>query len=343
LCVHVPVLLKEAVEWLGCFPGGTFVDCTVGSGGHAQAVLERIGSSGKLIAIDADADALRQARKRFSGRTVTPPSGRLCRGRPAPAAGAVSPAGKPAGRWRYVFVRDNFRNLREILDSLGIQHVDGILFDLGLSSDQLEDASKGFSLYRSGPLDMRLDRRQRLTAAEIVNRYPQDEIAKIIREFGEERSAGRIAAAILRKRKKSEISSTTELAELVMRVVGRRRGRIHPATKTFQSLRIAVNDELESLRCAMPQAIMALKPGGRLVVTAYHSLEDRIVKQTFREFERGCICPPSFPVCKCGRVSEVEVLTRKPIRPSQREIEENPRSRSGRMRVCERKRRNAGT
>jgi 16S rRNA (cytosine1402-N4)-methyltransferase len=261
-----------------------------------------------LIANDVDAEALREAKKRLS-----------------------------AWKERVTFVRENFRNLREILDGVGVEQVDGILFDLGMSSAQLQEGSRGFALSRSGVLDMRFDRRQRLTAAEIVNRCPEKEMVRILREFGEERRASRIAAAIVRRRKRSELSSTTELAELVAKAVGRRRGRIHPATKTFQSLRVVVNAELECLREALPQAIKALKPGGRLIVIAYHSLDDRIVKQTFREFERGCICPPSFPVCRCGRVSEVKVLTRKPVRPSEAEIEENPRSRSGRMRVCERR------
>ena len=323
MCEHVPVMLKEAVEWLGCTPGGTLFNGAVGLGGHARAILERSNRRGanaeaqrrrepiRLIAIDADAEALREARKTLS-----------------------------AWKERVDFVRDNFRNLGRVLKRLGIGGVDGILLDLGMSSAQLGVPLRGFALYKSGALDMRFDRRQRLTAAEIVNRYPESEIVKIIRELGEERSAGRIASAIVRRRERAEISSTTELAELVVEVVGRRRGGIHPATKTFQSLRIAVNGELESLRDALPEAIVALKPGGRLVVISYHSLEDRIVKQTFRDFERGCLCRASFPVCRCGRVSEIEVLTKKPIRPSAGEIEENPRSRSGRMRVCERKRKN---
>ncbi len=311
MCGHVSVMLREVVEWLVCTPGGTFVDCTVGLGGHSRAILEQAGPSGTLVAIDADAWVLKEARKGLS-----------------------------AGKERIRFVRDTFRNLGRILEQLGIQRVEGILFDLGMSSAQLENGSRGFSLYKSGPLDMRFDGRQPVTAGDIVNHYPEKEIMRIVREFGEERFAGRIASAIVRRREKGAISSTTELAELIVDVVGRRRGGIHPATKTFQSLRIAVNRELESLREALPQAIAALRPGGRLVAISYHSLEDRIVKQVFREFERGCICPPSFPVCRCGRVSEIKVLTRKPIRPSQKEIEENPRSRSGRMRVCERRRKN---
>ena len=310
MCGHVPVLLKEVMEWVGCVPGGTFVDCTLGLGGHARPILERVGPSGRVIGIDADAEALRKARKALS-----------------------------AWKERVTLVRDNFRHLRKILDRLGMERVDGILFDLGMSSAQLQSASRGFALYKSGPLDMRFDRRQRLTAADIVNRYPENKIMRIVREFGEERSARRIASAIVRRRETSEISSTAELAELIERVVGRRRRGIHPATKTFQSLRIAVNGELESLRDALPQAIEALRPAGRLVVISYHSLEDRIVKQTFREFEKPCVCPPSFPVCTCGRVSKVNVLTKKTVRPSQTEIEKNPRSRSGRMRVCERRKR----
>jgi 16S rRNA (cytosine1402-N4)-methyltransferase len=314
LCEHVPVLLEEVVQWLRCSSGGTFVDCTVGTGSHAKAILERVGPSGRLVAIDADTEAVARAQRRLS-----------------------------AWRKNVSIVQDSFRNLRAILDRLGIERVDGILFDLGLSSVQLDDASRGFAIYKSGPLDMRFNRRQQLTAAEIVNRYPEKEIVRIIREFGEEKAAARIAAAIVRRREQSPISSTTQLADLVTGVAGPRRGGIHPATKTFQSLRLAVNEELQSLREALPQAIRALSPKGKLAVIAYQSLEDRIVKRTFREFEKGCICPPSFPVCKCGRVSEVTVLTKKPIRPSPAEIERNPRSRSGRMRVCERREENAGT
>ncbi len=306
---HIPVLLDETLEWLDCKPGATIVDCTVGTGGHARAILERIGPSGKLIAIEADAEALTQARKRLS-----------------------------AWKESVTFVRDNFRNLDNVLEQAGLRQVDGILLDLGMSSAQLGEASRGFSIYRSGPLDMRFDQRRSLTALEIVNRYPEKEIARIVRTFGEERAAGRIAAAIVRRRKEREISTTDELAELIAEVVGSPRGGIHPATKTFQALRIAVNREIESLESALPQAIMALKPGGRLVVLSYHSLEDRVVKNTFRRFEKGCVCPPSFPVCRCGQVSEVRVLTKKPIRPSESETKRNPRSRSARLRACERRR-----
>jgi 16S rRNA (cytosine1402-N4)-methyltransferase len=309
LCEHVPVLLEEVPEWLGCTPGGIYTDCTVGLGGHARGILERIQPSGRLIAIDADADALREARKKLA-----------------------------AWKESVTYVRDNFRNLERILGRLGVKQADGILFDLGMSSAQVGKASRGFSLYKSGPLDMRFDRRQSLTAAEIVNRYPEKEIVKIIREFGEEKAARRVARAIVQRRERSEFSSTDEVAELMAGVVGPRRGGIHPATRAFQALRIAVNREIESLELALPQAIEALNPGGRLVVLSYHSLEDRVVKETFRQFEKGCVCPPSFPVCTCGRVSEVEVLTKKPICPAPSEIRTNPRSRSARMRVCERKR-----
>jgi 16S rRNA (cytosine1402-N4)-methyltransferase len=309
LCEHVPVLLEEVLEWLRCTPGGTYVDCTIGLGGHARGILERIEPSGRLIAIDADADALREARKRL-------------------------------GDWKenITYVQDNFRNLEKILRGAGIGRADGILFDLGMSSAQVGEASRGFSFSRCGALDMRFDRRQSLTAAEIVNRYPEKEIVKIVREFGEERAARRIARAIVRRRERSEIPSTGELADVVRGAVGPRRGGIHPATRTFQALRIAVNREIESLELALPEAIGAVKQGGRVVVLSYHSLEDRVVKETFRRFEKGCVCPPSFPVCTCGRVSEVAVLTRKPIRPSEAEVDRNPRSRSARMRVCERKR-----
>lgn len=305
---HVPVLLDEVLDFLRHLPSGTFVDCTVGLGGHARAILEQIQPSAGLIAIDADAAALREARK-----TLAPYEDKV------------------------MYVRSNYRKLSETLQRLGVRDVAGILFDLGLSSAQLQDPLKGFSFSRGGPLDMRFDRRQPLTAADIVNRYPEKDLVRILREFGEERSAKRIASLILRRRKESPISSTDELARLVASATPPRRTRIHPATRTFQALRVAVNDELGALSEALPQAIEALCPGGRLICLSYHSLEDRIVKQTFREFEKGCICPPSFPVCQCGRVSQVEVLTRKPIRPSEAEIRKNPRSRSARMRVCEKR------
>lgn len=327
---HVPVLLEEVLEFLRCLPSGTFVDCTVGLGGHARAILERIRPSGGLIAIDADTEALREARRNLA-----------------------------AWKEKVTCVQASYRRLTETLQRLGVRDVAGILLDLGMSSAQVESPSRGFSFSRRGPLDMRYDRRQPLTAADIVNRYPEKDLVKILREFGEEKAAKRIAAAIVRRREQLPLSTTDELAELVASVARPRRrgfhhwdagetpalqarprparGGIHPATKTFQALRVAVNDELGALSEALPQAIEVLRPGGRLIVLSYHSLEDRIVKQTFRGFEKGCVCPPSFPVCRCGRVSEVEVLTRKPMRPSEEEIRRNPRSRSARMRVCERK------
>ncbi|MDP2895510.1 MAG: 16S rRNA (cytosine(1402)-N(4))-methyltransferase RsmH [bacterium] len=307
---HVPVLLEEVLEFLRCLPSGTFVDCTVGLGGHARAILERIRPSGGLIAIDADTEALQQARSNLA-----------------------------AWKEKVTYVQASYRRLSETLQRLGVRDVAGILLDLGMSSAQVESPSRGFSFSRRGPLDMRYDRRQPLTAADIVNRYPEKDLVKILREFGEEKAAKRIAAAIVRRREEWPLSTTDELAELVASVARPRpaRGGIHPATKAFQALRVAVNDELGALSEALPQAIEVLRPGGRLIVLSYHSLEDRIVKQTFRGFEKGCVCPPSFPVCRCGRVSEVEVLTRKPMRPSEEEIRRNPRSRSARMRVCERK------
>jgi 16S rRNA (cytosine1402-N4)-methyltransferase len=305
---HVPVLLEEILGFLHGLPGGTFVDCTVGLGGHAQAILDRISPSGGLIAMDADEDALREARSNL-----------------APYEDKV------------MYVRANYRKLSDTLQRLGVRDVAGIFLDLGMSSAQVENPSKGFSFSRGGPLDMRYDRRQPLTAADIANGYPEKELVKILREFGEEKAARRIASRIVHRRGQSPISSTDELAELVVSATRPRRTRIHPATKTFQALRVAVNDELGSLSEALPQAIAVLRPGGRLIVLSYHSLEDRIVKQTFREFEKGCICPPSFPVCQCGRLPEVNILTKKPIRPSLAEIRRNPRSRSARMRVCEKR------
>lgn len=306
---HVPVLLEEVLNFFRHMPSGTFVDCTVGLGGHARAILERIQPSPGLIAIDVDAEALREARNNL-----------------APYEEKV------------MVVHASYRKLSETLQQCGVRDVAGILFDLGMSSAQVESPSRGFSFSRRAPLDMRYDRGQPFTAADIVNRYPEKDLVRILREFGEEKAAKRIASLIVRRREHSPISSTDELADLVASAAPPQRSRIHPATKTFQALRVAVNEELGGLSEALPQAIEALCPGGRLICLSYHSLEDRIVKQTFREFEKGCICPPSFPVCQCGRVSQVEVLTRRPIRPSEAEIRKNPRSRSARMRVCEKRR-----
>jgi len=297
------------IELLGCREGGTYVDATVGLGGHAQAIAERITPGGKLIGIDRDADALRQTR------------GRLAR------FGAA-----------IVLVQGNFDRLAPVLDEQGIQTVDGVLFDFGVSSMQLETARRGFSFRRTGPLDMRMDASRGTTARELVNRAPLRELERIIRDYGEEPGWRRIAGAIAQARERREIATTEELAGLIERALpgATRRRTVHPAARTFQALRIAVNDELGAIERALPQALRALAPSARLVTIAYHSLEDRLVKHAFREWAKACTCPPEFPVCRCGGKPLVEVLTKKPVRPGAPEVAANPRARSARLRACRR-------
>jgi 16S rRNA (cytosine1402-N4)-methyltransferase len=305
---HKPVLLQEAIELLGCRQGGAYVDATVGLGGHAQAIAERITPGGRLIGIDRDADALRHTRGRLArfGTAVT-------------------------------LVQGNFDRLATVLEEQGIGTVDGVVFDYGVSSVQLETAKRGFSFQRTGPLDMRMDPARGTTARELVNRAPIIELERIIRDWGEEPSWRRVAAAIARAREQREIVTTDELAGLVERAIPRaaRRGKGHPAARTFQALRIAVNNELGAIERALPQALEALAPGGRIVAIAYHSLEDRIVKRAFRTWAKGCTCPPDFPVCRCGGKTLVEVLTPRPVRPGGAEVAANPRARSARLRACE--------
>jgi 16S rRNA (cytosine1402-N4)-methyltransferase len=305
---HKPVLLQEAIELIGCRQGGTYVDATIGLGGHAEAIAERIIPGGRLIGIDRDADALRQTR------------GRLAR------------FGTAIG-----LVQENFDRLATVLDQQGLDTVDGVLFDFGVSSMQLDDATRGFSFQRSGRLDMRMDRSTGTTARELVNRAPVQELERIIRDYGEEPVWRRIAGAIARAREHREIVTTDELAGLVERAIPRaaRRRKGHPAARTFQALRIAVNDELGAIERALPQALERLAPGGRIVTIAYHSLEDRIAKRAFRQWAAGCTCPPEFPVCRCGGKVLVRVLTPKPVRPGRAELAANPRARSARLRACE--------
>jgi 16S rRNA (cytosine1402-N4)-methyltransferase len=310
---HRPVLLHRTIELIGCRPGGTYVDATVGLGGHAEAMAERMTPGGRLIGIDRDADALRQTR------------GRLAR-----FGNAV------------VLVQSNFDRLAALLDEQGIDTVDGVLFDFGVSSLQLDDARRGFSYQRSGRLDMRMDASKGPTARELVNQAPLKELERIIRDYGEEPAWRRVSRAIARTREQREIVTTDELAGLIERTVARapRGRRVHgretrPAARTFQALRIAVNDELGAIERALPQALERLRPGGRIVTLAYQSLEDRIAKEAFRRWAKGCTCPPEFPVCRCGKQTAVRVLTKKPITPDAAEVAVNPRARSARLRACE--------
>jgi 16S rRNA (cytosine1402-N4)-methyltransferase len=300
---HIPVLYKEVLAGLQVRSGGRYIDATLGAGGHAAGILEASAPDGRLLGLDADPDAVAYARERLQG------------------------FGERAVLWV-----GNFRHLSTVAHALDFGQVQGILMDLGLSSRQLEDATRGFSFSQEGPLDMRMDPRQGQAAADLLNTLPEQELADLLWRYGEERHSRRIARAIVAAR---PVRRTDELAELVARMVGRRE-RIHPATRTFQALRIAVNEELEVLEEALPQARDLLRPGGRLAVIAFHSLEDRIVKQFFRKEARDCLCPPEVPVCSCGHRATLKEVTRKPIRPSEEEVAQNPRSRSARLRLAER-------
>jgi 16S rRNA (cytosine1402-N4)-methyltransferase len=298
--LHQPVLYRETLDLLNPQPGGAYLDATLGLGGHAQGILERSAPDGRLLGMDADPQALAIAQERLApfGERVT-----LAQGRHV--------------------------ELAQVAAAHGLREFQGILMDLGVSSLQLDDARRGFSFREAGPLDMRMDPDGALTAEEIVNTWPEQELARIIYAYGEERYARRVARAIAAAR---PLHDTTELAAIVARAV-RTSGGIHPATRTFQALRIAVNGELESLEQALPQALGLLAPGGVLAVIAFHSLEDRIVKQFLVRESRDCICPPRLPQCVCGHVAQLERITKKPIGPSEQEREANPRSRSARLRA----------
>lgn len=300
--LHQPVLVTETLAALNVQPGGRYIDCTVGSGGHAAAILETSAPGGQLLGIEADPDALKVAQVRLQGKAA-------------------------------ILVNDNFANLKAICQKYGFHPVQGILFDLGLSSLQLNRNSRGFSFQRDAPLDMRFSPDQQLTAADIVNTLPEAELADIIRQYGEERYSRQIARNIVRKR---PLRTTLDLAQLVLETLGSRRGRIHPATRTFQALRIAVNRELENLEAALPQAVELLEQGGRLVVISYHSLEDRLVKHLMRSQSQRCICPPGTPVCICEHNPTLGLVNKRVITPSATEVAANPRSRSAKLRVAER-------
>ncbi|NPA89964.1 MAG: 16S rRNA (cytosine(1402)-N(4))-methyltransferase RsmH [Chloroflexi bacterium] len=301
---HEPVMVKEVIEYLQPRSGGTYIDATVGGGGHAEAILKASEPEGRLLGLDADPGAIERTHRRLH---------RLGH--------------------RVKLVHAHFDRLEDIATREGFVPADGVLMDLGISSDQLEEGERGFSFLRPGPLDMRMDPSLPRTAADLVNTLPEEELARLIHTYGEERYARRIARAIVQAR---PLYTTTELADLIARVVPRRRGqRLHPATRTFQALRIAVNDELGALERALPQAIRVLRPGGRLVVITFHSLEDRIVKQFFRREAQDCICPPRQPVCTCGHKAQVRILTRKPVTPSPEEVARNPRARSAKLRAVE--------
>ncbi len=305
---HISVLRNECIEGLKIRPDGIYVDGTLGGAGHAAEVLKRLGPDGRLIGIDQDEVAVANGQEklgRFSNVTI---------------------------------VRDNFRNFAAIMETLGIQTVDGVLLDLGVSSKQLDDGERGFSYMQDAPLDMRMDRRNPRTAAEIVNQYSQEELRRIIQDYGEERWSARIASFIVQEREKEPIRTTGDLVRIIKEAVpkGARQDGPHPAKRTFQALRIEVNQELSILEGAIRDMAERLSPGGRICILTFHSLEDRIVKQTFRSLENPCTCPKDFPVCVCGKKQVLRVITRKPILPGAEEVKENPRSRSAKLRIAER-------
>ncbi len=304
---HQPVLLQECLEGLNIRPDGIYVDGTLGRAGHSREIVRRL-DTGSLICIDRDQAALNAA--------------------PARMAGYMD---------RVTLVHGNFRDLAAILDNLGIQRVDGMLFDLGVSSPQLDDSSRGFSYMQDAPLDMRMDQSAELTAYQGVNEWTREELRRILYEYGEERYASAISAAIVRWREEKPIETTLELVNVIRSAMpaAALREKQHPAKRTFQGIRIAVNDELAAISQLMEDAVARLNPGGRLAVISFHSLEDRIVKQSLAGFAKGCTCPPDFPVCVCGKKPQIRLVPRKPITPGEAELKENPRARSAKLRVAE--------
>ena len=304
---HKSVLLHECVEGLNIRPDGIYLDGTLGGAGHSFEIASRL-KTGRLIGVDRDQAALSAAAVRL----------------------------KPYEQ-NVTMVHSNFKELQSILADLGIPGVDGMLFDLGVSSPQLDDADRGFSYMADAPLDMRMNREDRLTAYEVVNQWPREELRRILFEYGEERYAPKIAAAIEKKRQEAPIETTLALVDVIRGALPPQalREKQHPAKRSFQAIRIAVNDELGAVREMMETAIPLLNPGGRLAVITFHSLEDRIVKVAMNAAAKGCTCPPEFPVCVCGKKPQVKLITRKPITSAPEELEENPRARSAKLRICE--------
>jgi len=305
---HTPVLLAEVLYYLNCKDGSTIVDCTLGGAGHAEAVLDLITPGGYLIGIDKDDAALSAARERLARFSQ-----------------------------QATIIKGDFRNLDNILRHMDMEKVDGILLDLGVSSAQIDSAERGFSYKLDGPLDMRMDISQTKTAGDVVNGYSRAMLASVIREYGEEKWASRIAQFIVRARERKPLATTGDLVKIVKQAIpasARRRGG-HPAKQTFQALRIEVNQELSALKNALEDAVKWLKSGGRITIISYHSLEDRIVKNVFTELSKGCICPPDLPICVCGKKPILRVITKKVVRPKKEEIDNNPRAKSARLRVAE--------
>lgn len=305
---HTSVLPMECIENLRIKPDGIYVDGTLGGGGHSSLICERLSEKGTLIGIDRDTDALEAASERLSKY-----------------------------KCNKIFVQSNYSDIKDVLDAEGIESVDGALLDLGVSSFQLDNADRGFSYMHDAPLDMRMSRDDILSAYNVVNEYPQKKLAAIISEYGEERWASRIASFIAEARKEKNIETTGELVEIIKAAVpaAARRDGPHPAKRTFQAIRIEVNDELGQLEHAVSEFCDVLAPKGRLCIISFHSLEDRIVKDIFNQRANPCTCPKEFPVCVCGKKPDIKKITKKPILPTEEELESNPRSRSAKLRVCQ--------
>ena len=305
---HYSVLLSESIAGLNIKPDGIYVDCTLGGGGHSLEILKKL-TTGRLIAVDQDAEAIAASKVRLADHLD-----------------------------KVTFVHDNFSNIGAALDGLGIDGIDGAVIDLGVSSYQLDTPERGFSYMHDAPLDMRMDPEHGLTARDVVNTYPESELKRIIFDYSEERFAGRIASKICAAREAKPIETTFELVDIIRSAIPAkaREDGPHPAKRTFQAIRIEVNSELSVIAPTLDSLVDALKPEGRLSVITFHSLEDRIVKQSFAGYAKGCTCPPDFPVCVCGHKPKVKLVTHKPILPSEHELGENPRSRSAKLRIVER-------
>lgn len=307
---HVSVLLDECIENLNIKPDGVYVDCTMGGAGHSKEIVKKLSNKGLFIGFDQDKNAIKTAKERLSEYSD-----------------------------RVKFVHSNFENIKDELEKIGVYKIDGVLADLGVSSHQLDEADRGFSYMQDAPLDMRMDVRCEFSAYDVVNEYTEEELAKIIKDYGEENWAKRIAKFIVEERKEKKIETTKELVDIIKKAIPKK-ARIdgpHPAKRTFQAIRIEVNNELGVITKMIEDASSIMNKGGRICIITFHSLEDRIVKNAFKELSLDCICPPHLPMCQCDKKSEVKIITRKPIIPTDEEIEVNPRSRSAKLRVAEKK------
>lgn len=304
---HIPVLLNECINGLKIKKDGIYLDGTLGGAGHSEEILKNLGKDGKLIGVDQDISAIEASKKRLQNYS------------------------------NITFVHDNFSNIKKILEKLDINFVDGILLDLGVSSHQLDTADRGFSYMYNAPLDMRMNRNVDFTAKEVVNTYSKQELEKVIKNYGEEKWASRIADFIVKVRENEPIETTFQLVDIIKAAIpaSARREGPHPAKRTFQAIRIEVNKEIEILEKAINDCIDVLSPGGRLCIITFHSLEDRIVKNVFRSRENPCTCPPDFPVCVCNRKPDISIITKKPVLSNENELENNPRARSAKLRIAE--------